>query len=173
MGPTPLVEAQSGPHSNPSGVIPQEELLGLGVESASERVFRLTCQIARIEVPGLLPLLLKSIINSEISAKLHSRPRVCCGMGRDKANRGRRIKCPLSTFHRKEKDMRIICDHCSKPISGTIKRIPGSLNLHPECLAQLGEETKPELTAISWRSGESAVSMLLERKGTEKGLSPA
>ena len=67
--------------------------------------------------------------------------------------------------------MRIICDHCSKPIAGTLKRIPGSLNLHPECLARLGEETKSELTAISWRSGDSSVSMLLERKGIEPEFS--
>ncbi len=66
--------------------------------------------------------------------------------------------------------MRIICDHCSNPVSGTVKRIPGSLNLHPECLAQLGKDTQPELTAISWRSGASSVSMLLERKGTEPGF---
>lgn len=69
--------------------------------------------------------------------------------------------------------MRIICDYCSKPVSGTLKRIPGSLNLHPECLAQLAKEREPELTAVSWRSGESAVSMLLKRKGNESGPSPA
>lgn len=69
--------------------------------------------------------------------------------------------------------MRIICDHCSKPVSGTVERIPGSLNLHPECLALLDKETKPELTAVSWRSGESSVSMLLQRKGSESGFSPA
>ena len=59
--------------------------------------------------------------------------------------------------------MRIICDHCGYPVTGTVKRTAGNLNLHPDCLAQLGEEAKPELTAVSWRSGESSVSMLLER----------
>jgi hypothetical protein len=68
--------------------------------------------------------------------------------------------------------MRIICDHCSKPVSGSVERIPGNLNLHPECLARFGKEMKTELTAVSWRSGESSVSMLLERKGIEPGLSP-
>ena len=67
--------------------------------------------------------------------------------------------------------MRIICDHCSNPVLGTVKSIPGNINLHPECLAQLGKETKPELKAVSWRSGESSVSMLLERKVVEPGLS--
>ena len=67
--------------------------------------------------------------------------------------------------------MRIICDHCSNPVSGTVKRTPGNLNFHPECLAQLANELKPELTAVSWRSGDSSVSMLLERKGFEPSLS--
>ena len=68
--------------------------------------------------------------------------------------------------------MRIICDHCSNPVSGTVKKSPGNLNFHPECLAQLTKESKPELTAVSWRSGDSSVSMLLERKGIEPSLSP-
>jgi hypothetical protein len=43
--------------------------------------------------------------------------------------------------------MRIMCDHCSRPISGTVKRIAGNLNFHPDCLAELVEEgTKPEST---------------------------
>ncbi len=64
--------------------------------------------------------------------------------------------------------MRIICDHCSHPISGTVKRVPGNLNLHPECLARLGNESKQELTAESWRSGEPSVSMLLKSKETNQ-----
>jgi hypothetical protein len=67
--------------------------------------------------------------------------------------------------------MRIICDHCNHPISGTLKRTAGNLNLHPECLARLANESEHALTAVSWRNGESAVSMLLERKGTEPGSS--
>ncbi|HKR61337.1 MAG TPA: hypothetical protein VJS64_16575 [Pyrinomonadaceae bacterium] len=50
--------------------------------------------------------------------------------------------------------MRIICDHCGEPVAGTVKRVAGNLNLHPDCLAQLGEETKLELTAVSSRSGK-------------------
>ena len=67
--------------------------------------------------------------------------------------------------------MRIICDECGHPVSGTVKRVPGNLNLHPECLARLGKESNNEVTAVSWRSGQSSVSMLLERKGTEAGPS--
>ena len=67
--------------------------------------------------------------------------------------------------------MRIICDHCGHPVSGTVKKVPGNLNLHPECVDRLGKESKPELTAVSWRSGESSISMLVERKATEAGPS--
>jgi hypothetical protein len=44
--------------------------------------------------------------------------------------------------------MRIICDHCGSPISGTVKRVPGNFTLHPDCLAQLGKEPKDESTAV-------------------------
>ena len=67
--------------------------------------------------------------------------------------------------------MRIICDHCGDPVAGTVKRTTGNLNLHPDCLAELGAEAKPELTAVSWRSGESSVSMLLERMLTKPSSS--
>ncbi len=63
--------------------------------------------------------------------------------------------------------MRIICDHCGYPLSGTVKKAPGKLNLHPECLVQLGRETNQVLTRVSWQSGESSMSMLLERKRSE------
>lgn len=58
--------------------------------------------------------------------------------------------------------MRIICDHCSLPISGTVKRLAGTFNLHPECLAQLGKDPKRESTADSWQSQESSIGILLE-----------
>jgi hypothetical protein len=45
--------------------------------------------------------------------------------------------------------MRIICDHCGRPMSGTVERVSGNFNLHPDCLAQLGKEAKHELTAVS------------------------
>jgi len=38
--------------------------------------------------------------------------------------------------------MRIICDHCSRTIGGTVKRLAGNLNLHPHCLAEPHKEAK-------------------------------
>lgn len=93
-------------------------------------------------------------------------------MRRDKANSARLFKYALRMHFQKEKDMRIICDHCGHPVSGTVKRVPGNLNLHPECFTRLGNESNRELAAVSWRSGESSVSMLVERKGNEGRLSP-
>ncbi|MBA3355730.1 MAG: hypothetical protein H0U18_07285 [Pyrinomonadaceae bacterium] len=66
--------------------------------------------------------------------------------------------------------MRIICDHCSRPISGTIKSEPGNFNLHPDCLTQLGKQAKHESTAVSWRSQKSSVSALLDWQGTVTGV---
>ena len=67
--------------------------------------------------------------------------------------------------------MRIICDNCSQPISGTVKRVAGNFNLHPDCLAQPDQEANLELTAVSWRSQESSVGTLVESKGTVPGVS--
>jgi hypothetical protein len=36
--------------------------------------------------------------------------------------------------------MRIICDQCDQPISGTVKRVSGNFNLHPHCLPEFTEE---------------------------------
>lgn len=36
--------------------------------------------------------------------------------------------------------MRIICDQCDQPISGTVERFSGNFNLHPECLTQFAGE---------------------------------
>jgi hypothetical protein len=63
--------------------------------------------------------------------------------------------------------MRIICDHCGDPVNGTVKKTAGNLNLHPDCLAQVSGQSTPELKAVTWRSGDSAVSMLLARNGSE------
>ncbi len=52
--------------------------------------------------------------------------------------------------------MRIICDHCSRPISGTVKRLAGNFNFHPDCM--LNSVKKQSMnTAVSWRSQESLV----------------
>jgi hypothetical protein len=58
--------------------------------------------------------------------------------------------------------MRIICDHCIRPISGTVKRLAGNFNLHPHCLTQLGKEPKPGSNAFSWRNQESSRGPLME-----------
>ena len=58
--------------------------------------------------------------------------------------------------------MRIICDHCSRPISGIVKRVSGNLNLHPDCLDRPGKEADHESTAVSGRSQDYSVSALME-----------
>jgi hypothetical protein len=67
--------------------------------------------------------------------------------------------------------MRIICDHCSQPISGTVKRLAGNLNLHPDCLAQLGKGPKRESAADSWQSQESSIDTVLEWRGISSSVS--
>jgi hypothetical protein len=67
--------------------------------------------------------------------------------------------------------MRIICDHCSRPISGTVKRLAGNFNLHPDCLTYLGKQTRCQSTAISWRSQEASIGTLEEWKGSVPGVS--
>jgi len=67
--------------------------------------------------------------------------------------------------------MRIICDHCNRPISGTVKRLAGNFNLHPDCLAYLGKQTRHQPTAVSWRSLETSIGTLEEWKGSVSGIS--
>ena len=67
--------------------------------------------------------------------------------------------------------MRIICDHCSRPISGTVKRLAGNFNLHPDCLAYLGKQTRCQSTAVSWRSQEASIGTLEEWKRSVPGVS--
>jgi len=47
--------------------------------------------------------------------------------------------------------MRIICDHCDRQISGTVKVLAGTLNLHPDCMTELGKDTKREVSTVSWQ----------------------
>jgi hypothetical protein len=68
--------------------------------------------------------------------------------------------------------MRIICDHCSQPVSGTVKRVPGNLNLHPDCLAHLRDEATQELMTLSPRRQELSFNPLPEWKGPALSLSP-
>ncbi len=62
--------------------------------------------------------------------------------------------------------MRIICDHCDRPISGTVKRFPGNFNLHPDCFAQFDKDFEHGLSAVTWNSQESSIGTLLEWKPT-------
>lgn len=58
--------------------------------------------------------------------------------------------------------MRIICDHCDRQISGAVKVLAGTLNLHPDCMTELGKETKQKTSATSWQSQDSAAVALAE-----------
>lgn len=53
--------------------------------------------------------------------------------------------------------MRIICDHCNRDINGTVKRVAGNFNLHPQCAAQLGN-AQQESTALLCLRQESLIS---------------
>jgi hypothetical protein len=56
--------------------------------------------------------------------------------------------------------MRIICDHCDKPINGTVKKVSGNYNLHPDCFDQFSEA----LGASTVRVTESSVVKLVKWK---------
>jgi len=60
--------------------------------------------------------------------------------------------------------MRIICDHCDQPISGTVKRLPGNFNLHPDCLAQFDKAPKHGSNAAVWASQKYSIGTLVEWK---------
>lgn len=62
--------------------------------------------------------------------------------------------------------MRIICDHCSHPVSGTVKKVAGNLNLHPECLGRLANEANQQATAITGPSQESQTGELPQFEAT-------
>jgi len=59
--------------------------------------------------------------------------------------------------------MRIICDHCDRQISGAVKVLAGTLNLHPDCVAELGKETKQKPSAMLWQSQDSSALERAER----------
>jgi len=62
-----------------------------------------------------------------------------------------------------ENKMRIICDHCDRQISGAVKVLAGTLNLHPDCLDELGKETKQKTSAASWQRQDGSAVALVER----------
>ena len=67
--------------------------------------------------------------------------------------------------------MRIICDHCDLRISGTVKRLPGNFNLHPDCFAQFDKDFEHGLSAVTWNSQESSIGTLVEWKQSLECLS--
>lgn len=67
--------------------------------------------------------------------------------------------------------MRIICDHCDHPITGTVKVLAGNFNLHPDCMTELGKGTNQNSTAVSWQCQESSVSASGERNAALPGVS--
>ena len=56
--------------------------------------------------------------------------------------------------------MRIICDHCERPISGTVKQLAGNFNLHPDCMTELGKETRHKSPAFLLPGHQPLVSAL-------------
>jgi hypothetical protein len=72
------------------------------------------------------------------------------------------LVCFVST--EEENDMRIICDHCSRQISGTVKRLAGNFNLHPDCLDRSAKELKHESNTAQWTSQEASFGTLVEWK---------
>jgi hypothetical protein len=67
--------------------------------------------------------------------------------------------------------MRIICDHCDDPITGTVRRLAGNLNLHPDCLVQLGKAQRDHSTEVSYWSYEPPNSRSTEGKKNLSGAS--
>lgn len=67
--------------------------------------------------------------------------------------------------------MRIICDNCSRPIAGTVQRLAGNFNLHPDCLAQLEKEANHGSTADPRFSKESSRGTSVEWRGSVPGIS--
>ena len=65
--------------------------------------------------------------------------------------------------------MRIICDYCSLPISGAVKREAGNFNVHPDCPAQEDKPAKHQSTAVSLPYQEFSIHGLVGRKETATG----
>jgi len=72
--------------------------------------------------------------------------------------------------------MRIICDQCNQPISGTVKRVTGHFNLHPHCVTQFAGELNT--ARLSIRSGfqssnRNLVSLKINPLASSKGIDRA
>jgi len=125
-------------------------------ERASEKPFILTClkSSTRLCEAATRPGSFSNCISGGSAA---------CGIRSVRANGCAPIWCAL--FPRKRRnDMRIICDHCSRQISGTVKRLAGNFNLHPDCLDRSAKEQKHESNTAQWTSQETSFGTLVEWK---------
>jgi len=59
--------------------------------------------------------------------------------------------------------MRIICDYCERQITGNVKVLAGSLNLHPDCFTQLAKEPNRKSTSGLWQHQDDSVGLLESR----------
>jgi hypothetical protein len=67
--------------------------------------------------------------------------------------------------------MRIICDYCSLPIYGAVKRETGNFNVHPDCPAQGNKPAKHQSTAVSMLYQESSIHSLVSKETATGDLS--
>ena len=66
--------------------------------------------------------------------------------------------------------MRIICDHCDRQISGAVKVLAGTLNLHPDCMTELGKETRQKPSSMSWQGQDASVVASAERNAASPSI---
>jgi len=66
--------------------------------------------------------------------------------------------------------MRIICDHCDRQISGAVKVLAGTLNLHPDCMTELGKETRQKPSSMSWQGQDTSAVALVERNAASPSI---
>ena len=82
----------------------------------------------------------RAVVAQEVIIQIHKRP----------------IWCAL--FNVEVNNMRIICDQCDLPISGTVKKLFGNFNLHPHCLTRFAEgSTTPNPSTLPQQSSIAAL----------------
>lgn len=60
--------------------------------------------------------------------------------------------------------MRIVCDYCEQLITGNVKVLAGTLNLHPDCFTELGKEPNRTSRAALWQCQDNSVALLESRR---------
>lgn len=125
-----------------------------------ERILKLTLHLEHTQARLVSSTAFRTIFPQQFPQAWIPSPDLCCGTRRDMSDgqeRAQASSCAGANI--KEIDVRIICDHCNHPVFGTVKRVSGNLNLHPQCLAQLGSETKQQSTSVWGRSQESSFAL--------------